>query len=68
MAGKVVMHPPIPPAPRPHPSIQSVPWQLGHVAGRRVSVRWVSGTCDPQLKHQVGGRRILHGRVTDRDR
>lgn len=51
LQGEVVSHPPIPPLPRPgRPSVQSVPWQLAHVEGRRVTVRWESGTCDPSLK------------------
>jgi hypothetical protein len=51
LQGRVVAKPPIPPAPHPSPpSIQSVPWQLAHVSGRRVTVRWESGTCDPTLK------------------
>jgi hypothetical protein len=114
LQGKVVTHPPIPAVPRlSRPSVQSVPWQLAHVDGRRITVRWESGTCDPTLKprarlsavetrttvtltvevhvntggrgvicagvglggslsrtllHPVGGRRIRHGRVTDRQR
>ena len=51
LAGTVVSHPPIPPVPRPgRPSIQSVPWQLARVDGRRITVHWESGTCDPELK------------------
>jgi hypothetical protein len=42
-----------PPRPPPNrPSVQSVPWQLAHVNGRRVTVRWQSGTCDPSLRPQ----------------
>jgi hypothetical protein len=53
LQGKVLAHPHIPPPPRPNrPSIQSVPWQLAHVSGRRVTVRWESGTCDPSLRPQ----------------
>jgi hypothetical protein len=50
LAGRVVAHPAIPPAPRAvPPSWQSVPWQLARVSGRRVTVHWQSGTCDPSL-------------------
>jgi len=51
LEGKVIAHPNVPPPPRPTPpSVQSVPWQLAHVSGRRVTVRWASGTCDPSLR------------------
>ena len=51
LQGKLVAHPDIPPPPHPvPPSVESVPWQLGHVSGRHVTVRWSSGTCDPSLR------------------
>jgi hypothetical protein len=51
LQGKVVLHPHIPPFPRPaRPALESVPWRLLRVSGRRVKVGWGSGTCDPTLK------------------
>jgi hypothetical protein len=51
LRGKVVLHPNIPPFPRPpRPTLQSVPWHLLRVSGRRVTVGWSSGTCAPGLK------------------
>jgi hypothetical protein len=50
LQGKVVAHPHIPPPPHPVPATtQSVPWHLAHMSGRRVTVRWSSGTCNPSL-------------------
>jgi hypothetical protein len=51
LQGKLVAHPDIPPPPHPvPPSVESVPWHLGQVSGRHVTVRWSSGTCDPSLR------------------
>ncbi len=50
LQGRIVEHPHIPPPPQPaRPTVQSVPWRLARTSGRRVTVNWDSGTCDPQL-------------------
>jgi hypothetical protein len=51
LQGKLIAHPDIPPPPHPvSASVESVPWHLGHVSGRHVTVYWSSGTCDPALR------------------
>lgn len=51
--GSVVAHPRIPPPPRAlPPTIESVPWHLARVRGRRLTIRWQSGTCDPSVRPQ----------------
>jgi hypothetical protein len=51
LKGQVITHPDIPAPPTPNPpTIQSVPWHLANVNGRKLTVNWESGTCDPSLK------------------
>jgi hypothetical protein len=51
LQGKIVLHPGIPPFPRPpQPTVESVPWHLLRVSRRRITVGWSSGTCASTLK------------------
>jgi hypothetical protein len=51
LQGRLVTRPRIPPPPRAlPPTIESVPWHLARVRGRRLTIRWDSGTCDPSLR------------------
>jgi hypothetical protein len=49
--GTVIDHPHVPQPPHPAaPTVESVPWHVTHISGRRVTIRWSAGTCQPSLR------------------